>query len=64
MKTKRLHENRKIKDQATLKMKLVVSSMVSILVMVIGVNENNSSLPVHFPDVSACGDSSLGFWGD
>ncbi len=40
-------ENRKIKDQATLKMKLVFSSMVSILVLFIGIKENEFSLPFH-----------------
>ena len=40
-------ENRKIKDQATLKMKLVFSSMISILVMFIGMKANDSSFPLN-----------------
>ena len=39
-------ENRKIKDQAILKMKLVLSSMVSIFVVFIGMKENEFSLPL------------------
>ncbi len=40
-------ERQKIKDQAALKMKLVFSGLVSILVMLVGIRENEFSLPVH-----------------